>query len=287
MEDGEDEPGDGAGAGDQQPEGNGAVEGRAGPAHRVGQPRLGHERADERGVGVVREPDREGLGLEQPVGVELGDAGEEVERGDLRAEQPDRADGYLSVARARIAAGVERPRAVDGQRGEQEAGEGEPVVMIEVGGLVDQFDVGEADGEEEHGGAGADAEDDGDGEEREGGEVEVHPRGGPSGDPLEAGVLEVMCWGGVELIDPAVGEEADDRGEADCAEGDAEDGCGCAVDGAGGARGEGVDRAPGPRARNRTRRKRRDAGDHGAAQESPSLSEKPTEMPSRETTSVA
>ena len=111
--------------------------------------------------------------------------------------------------------------------------------MVEVGGFVEEFDVDES-GEEEGGAeAVAVAEGDADGEDGEGGEVGVHSPLGPGLDPAEAGVGEVVGWLDVELVDPAVGEEAGDDEEGGEAEGDAEGGEGCGV-GRGAAEGKGV-----------------------------------------------
>ena len=103
------------------------------------------------------------------------------------------------------------------------------VVVVEVGGLVQQLDVGKADGEE--GGAGAPAAAGGDAEAQqgEGGKVGVHPPCRPGLDPGESGIGEVVGRRQVEGINPAVGEKAGDGGQSEEAEEDAKGGRGCAV----------------------------------------------------------
>ena len=246
MEDGQDDPGKGPGTPPEQPGDDGQVKGRAGPAEGVGEPELVKQRADNWNTGVLGQPDAQRRRLEQPIRVELGQAGEAVDEGDLRAKRPD------SAARDRrwrtAAPRVQRPDAMGGQQEQQQAGETDEVVVVEVGGFVDQLDVGEAEREEQGGGAVAPAEHDREGEQAERGEMEMHPGRGPGAHPLEADVAEMVRGIDVELVNPAVGEEANDSRQGDDAEGDPKYGGGRAVDRLGGSARKRIKR--GERARN-------------------------------------
>ena len=222
MEDDDDRVGPRPAAVPQQPADYREVEGGARPAHGVGGPGFPEERADEEHIAAVIEPYPQGLGVEEPVRVQLGDAGEEVDRTQLRAERPYRPYGHGPVQRMGAAPRVERRRAVQRHEDHQEAEQAYEVVVVEVGRLVEQFDVRE---EEEEGGDGeavAVAERDAEGGEPEKREVGVHAPGGPRLHPPEAGVGEVVLRRDIELVDPASRGEADDGDDAERAERDAE-----------------------------------------------------------------
>ena len=66
------------------------IEERARPAHEVGGGLEREERSEHREVAPREEPRPERLGLEQPVGVDLRDAREDVDDAELRTERPHR-----------------------------------------------------------------------------------------------------------------------------------------------------------------------------------------------------
>ena len=101
--------------------------------------------------------------------------------------------------------------------------------MVQVGGLVQQFHIGETDAEK--GGAdppaipGGDA----DAQQAQRRKVGVHSPAGPGLYPAEPRISKVMGGRNVEGINPAVGEKAGDRQQPQQAEQDAKGGYGCAV----------------------------------------------------------
>ena len=94
--------------------------------------------------------------------------------------------------------------------------------MIQVGGSVQQLNVGEADAEQ--GGAQTQPESrrDAEAEQAEGGKMRVHPPARPGLQPAEAEVGEVVGRLDVERPNPAVGEVTDDCGKAQQTERDSE-----------------------------------------------------------------
>ena len=217
--------GPGAGAPPQQPADDGAVEERPPPGGQVGDGGLVQQRADQREVGPVGQPDAQGLGLEQPVGVELGQPGEPVDDRDLGPQRPHRASRDRRRGRHPAPGRVQRPAMPDRQQPHQHPGQGDEPVVVEVQRRLDQLGVGEPDHEQGRGQAVAVTDGDAQAEAGQGGHVEVHPRGGQGADPLEPGVGEMVGRFEVEGVDPAPGQEAD-RAEGDQqAVGDPED-CG-------------------------------------------------------------
>ena len=88
MEDHKDDIGNGVGASPHEPAHDREVEKRPTPAEYVRRPSFTQQRPDQRQTSVVLQPDSERLRLQQPVGVQLGDAREDVYRSQLSPEQP-------------------------------------------------------------------------------------------------------------------------------------------------------------------------------------------------------
>ena len=125
------------------------------------------------------------------------------------SEGPDDADSDVGVSGDAAEGGVEGPPVVNRQDEEEDAGEGDEPVVVEVQGGVDEFGVGEPD-EEQTGCeavpvAGGDAQS----ERSQGGDVEVHERGGQGLDPVEPAVGEVVFGVQVQGVDPSLGQESD------------------------------------------------------------------------------
>ena len=126
--------GKGPGAPPEQGRRHGQVEKRAAPAHSVGRPGFLEQWPRQRQVAVLVQPDPQGQSVEQPVGVQLGDAGEGIDDAKLGAQGPD---GPL---RGEGAAGR--------QKRQQQGGQAHQVVVVEVSGAVKQLNIGEADAEQ-------------------------------------------------------------------------------------------------------------------------------------------
>ena len=126
--------GKGPGAPPEQGRRHGQVEKRAAPAHSVGRPGFLEQGSHQRQVAVLVQPDPQGQSVEQPVGVQLGDAGECIDDAKLGAQGPD---GPL---RGEGAAGR--------QKRQQQGGQAHQVVVVEVSGAVKQLNIGEADAEQ-------------------------------------------------------------------------------------------------------------------------------------------
>ena len=175
------------------------VEQGAAPAHGVGNPQFLKQRAEQRQVAVLVEPDAHGQGVQQPVRVELGDAGEDVHDADLGTQNPN-GPGRHAVA-------------VQRQNGQQQADQAHQVVVVEVRSSVDQLNVGEADAEQRRADSRTAAGGDAQADQAQSDKVDVHSPAGPRLHPAEAQVGEVMGRINVERADPAVGEKADDDGQ--------------------------------------------------------------------------
>ena len=162
--------------------------------------------------------------MQQPVGIQLGEARKQVYDAQLRAEGPGHPHGDRVPPPRGPPPGVQRGRAVQRHEDHQEADQAHPVVVVQIGRLVDELDVGEEDEEGRHGEAVAIAQRHAQAGRAEQGKVEIHAPGRPGLHPLEAEIFEVTCGLDVELGDPAVGGEAADGEEAEEPEGDAKGG---------------------------------------------------------------
>ena len=205
---GQGEVGGRAGAPPQQGGYDGQVKEGAGPAHGVGGPDFGQEWPGQGDVAVLVEPDAQGEGVEQPVRVQLGDAGEYIDYADLEAQSPQR-----PARRRRVS-----PR----QEDQQEADQAHPVIVVQVGGAVNQLNIGEADKEQRAANPAAIPCGDGEAQCPQRREVGIHSPAGPGLHPAKAEVGEVVSRRKVQILNPAVGEEPDDDSQPHQAEQDAE-----------------------------------------------------------------
>ena len=105
--------------------------------------------ADQSQIASCRQPDAEWFGAEQPVGVELGQSREHIDNGDLEAKQVDRARRRRVALERRPEPGVHRPGPMRGQKNEQPTEQANEVIVIQVGGLIDQFHIGETEAEQD------------------------------------------------------------------------------------------------------------------------------------------
>ena len=182
-----------------------------------------------RRVCAVVEPDGERLSVEQPVWVQLGDAGKDVDQAQLASQEPQ--DGYRNGGRrargwrsAGCQKGIKGGGARHRQEDHDETEQADQVVVVEVGRLVNELDIGE---EQKEGGDGqpiAVPQRDAKAGQAEHAEVQVHPPRGPRLHPSEAGIGEVVGRLDVHIGDPTVGDEPHHRGETDEAEDDAKGG---------------------------------------------------------------
>ena len=149
--DGEQQPGDDVegdhggvgehpGATPQQPGDDRQVEGGAGPARGDTRPRLVEQRTDHRHVRARRQPGRHRLAAHEPVVVELGETGHQVDDGDLCPQHPHDSRGDVGTA---------AQRQDDDERERQR----EVPVVVEVRRRVDQLAVREQHEVAERGGA--------------------------------------------------------------------------------------------------------------------------------------
>ena len=216
--------GPGPGAPPQQPADDGAVEEDPPPGGQVGDGGLVQQRADQREMSPVGQPEPQGLSLEEPVRVELGQPGEPVDDRDLGPQRPHRASRDHGHRRHPAESRVQRPAVPDRQQPQQQTGQGDEPVVVEVERRLDQLGVGEPDHEQGHGQTVAVASGDAEPEASQSDHVQVHPRGGQGADPLEPRVGEVIGRFEIEGVHPPLGQEAD-RAESDQqAVGDPEDG---------------------------------------------------------------
>ena len=175
----------------EQPADDRQVEQRPRPTHRERGPRLLQDAADERQVvGAIGQPQPHRQGVQHPVRVELGEPGEHVDDAQLQPQRPHRPRRHpvWAALHARAAAG--------GDRRQPQRGEGHEPVVVEVQRGVDQLDVGEADGEQEGGEAGAVPGGDAQPEQGEGDDERVHRDRRQRPHPVEAGVGQVLAPAG-------------------------------------------------------------------------------------------
>jgi hypothetical protein len=95
------------------------------------------------------------------------------------------------------------------QNYEQAGKKTDQIVVIQVGGLIQQFDVREAQKEEYRANPIENAECNAKSEHHKGNEMGVHERIGPGPDPLEARVGKMKRRGQIEFADPTFGHESD------------------------------------------------------------------------------
>ena len=153
--------------------------------------------------------------MQQPVRVQLGDAGENIDDANLSAQGPQRPQ--------RNRAATQR------QRRQQQADQAHQVVMVEVRGAVNQLNVGKADAEQSGAYPPAIARYDADAEQSQRGKVRVHPPAGPGSRPAEPQVGKVIIRFNVQRANPPMGEKARHRYQPQQAEDDAKGRCRRAV----------------------------------------------------------
>ena len=95
--------------------------------------------------------------------------------------------------------------------------------MVQIGGLVQEFYVGESEKEQQGAQAVAVSGGNAKSQQAEGGKVGVHPPARPRLDPAKAEVGEVVGRLDVQFADPAVGKEPGHYEHAHQPEHDAED----------------------------------------------------------------
>ncbi len=125
----------------QQPADDRQVEQHPCPAEGERHVRFVEPGTDQRPIGAGRQPDPHRLPVQQPVGVELGQPGEDVDDGELRPQRPDRDRRDRPV-----------PTRLRHDR-QHDRGERHEPVVVEVERGVDQLEVGEADRERRGAGA--------------------------------------------------------------------------------------------------------------------------------------
>ncbi len=193
------------------------------PAHQVGGLGNREERADDGQLRACGEPYAEGLRVEEPVGLGLGEPGVEVDDADLKAHQVEHPRRHLGAAQLGLAQRIEGEGAPQRHEAEEEREEADQIVVVQVVRDVDELHVGEQNEERRR----RDAIEEPEGEEerrhRQRQVDHEHRLGGRDGDPLEAPVRKEVVRSREEALDPAVREEAERRDEENGPEDDAED----------------------------------------------------------------
>src|SRR5712691_6362367 len=107
---------------------------------------------------------------------------------------------------------IQRPGAMGGEKDHQAAEQANQIVMIQIGRLIQEFDIRKAQKKESDANAVKATERDAEGKHGQQNKVRIHQRIGPRMNPLETGVGKVKGRFEIELADPAFGDEADHGG---------------------------------------------------------------------------
>src|SRR5712672_1315598 len=93
------------------------------------------------------------------------------------------------------------------QKNHQPAEQADEVIVVQIGGLVYEFDVSESEKKQGDANAVIKTERDTKGEGAKQNKVRIHERAGPGANPFEAGVSKVKDRFEIELADPAFGHK--------------------------------------------------------------------------------
>src|SRR6266436_1454416 len=94
------------------------------------------------------------------------------------------------------------------QKSHQPAEQADEVIVVQIGGLVYEFDASESEKKESNAKAVIKTQCDSKGERGQQNKVRVHERARPGANPLEAGVSKVKDRFEIELADPAFDHKA-------------------------------------------------------------------------------
>ena len=117
---------------------------RAEPAEHVGRGRVVEQPAHQRQVVFGRQPDAQRQRVQQPVGVQLGQARVHVHDAHQQAQGIHGPAWYFRMLEAGLAAGIDGKTGVGRQKNQQQRRHTHEVVVVQVGALVHELDVGEA-----------------------------------------------------------------------------------------------------------------------------------------------
>ena len=157
---------------------------------------------------MLEEPDAQGHGPQQPVGVELGHPREQIDHRDLPAQGPQHPHRYGGAAAGRIAQGVQGMHPVQRHEHHQQQYQAHPVVVVEVRHPVDQLDIREPQKKQNNADPVKQAGRDRQAQQAQADEVHLHAPLRPRPHPAEAQIAEVVFRNHVQLPHPAVGNEA-------------------------------------------------------------------------------
>ena len=205
----------------QQPARDGQIEEGAAPAQGIGQPTVPQPRSRERPIAVGGEPDAQRQRAQEPVAVQFRHAGKQVDQGQLGPQRPEHPGRQGSGTQGRLAPRIQGRYAVQGHEHHEQADQAQPVIVIEIEGLVQELDVRKAREEQNDADAIAPAEGNQDAEDAERPEMRIHAPLRPGLEPGEPQIGEVVFRLNIQFRDPAADEKTDDARQAHETEKDA------------------------------------------------------------------
>ena len=186
--------------------------------------------ADQWKLAPCGQPGAQWLGGKKPVRGELGQPRKNVNDPELKAEQPQHPAGHNRVRRPTAPRRVQRPDAMARQKYHQPAQEADQVIVIEIGRLIDELDVGKPDEEEGNRRPIAPTQRHSKGQPGQQHEQPMHRQRRQGPYPGKEFVRKEKCGLQIKFLDPSPGQKPNHRKRHEEAKEDPKGGRRCPVD---------------------------------------------------------